>query len=153
MPPVRAYACRFRQYAESVAVSAVSAGKSKQWSAKFDAETHLGLVRRARRMNRTLAQAFPHVYCELDFTNPLELTVATILSAQSTDKGVNLTTPALFAKYRTALDYAKADRDRAGGHGPAHRLLPEQGQFADAAGAGTRRAIRRPGARTRSTSW
>ena len=44
-------------------------------------------------MNRELAQAFPHVYCELNFTNPLELTVATILSAQSTDKGVNLTTP------------------------------------------------------------
>ncbi len=61
-------------------------------------------------MNRTLAQAFPHVYCELDFTNPLELTVATILSAQSTDKGVNLTTPALFKRYRTALDYAQADR-------------------------------------------
>ena len=61
-------------------------------------------------MNRELAQAFPHVYCELDFTNPLELTVATILSAQSTDKGVNLTTPALFAKYRTARDYAQADR-------------------------------------------
>jgi endonuclease III len=77
---------------------------------KWDAETPLGLVRRARRMNRTLAQAFPHVYCELDFTNPLELTVATILSAQSTDKRVNLTTPALFARYRTAADYAGADR-------------------------------------------
>jgi len=61
-------------------------------------------------MNRTLGIAFPHVYCELDFTNPLELTVATILSAQSTDKRVNLTTPALFAKYRTARDYAEADR-------------------------------------------
>ena len=61
-------------------------------------------------MNRTLATAFPHVYCELDFTNPLELTVATILSAQSTDKRVNLTTPALFAKCRTARDYAQADR-------------------------------------------
>lgn len=61
-------------------------------------------------MNRTLAIAFPHVYCELDFTNPLELTVATILSAQSTDKRVNLTTPALFARYRSALDYAQADR-------------------------------------------
>jgi endonuclease-3 len=60
-------------------------------------------------MNRALAQAFPHVYCELDFTTPLELTVATILSAQSTDKRVNLTTPALFARYRTALDYAQAD--------------------------------------------
>ncbi|MBI3225021.1 MAG: endonuclease III [Mycolicibacterium cosmeticum] len=79
-------------------------------TAKWDAETHLGLVRRARRMNRTLETAFPHVYCELDFTNPLELTVATILSAQCTDKRVNLTTPALFAQYRTALDYAQADR-------------------------------------------
>jgi endonuclease-3 len=62
-------------------------------------------------MNRKLAQAFPNVYCELDFTTPLELTVATILSAQSTDKRVNLTTPALFARYRTALDYAQADRE------------------------------------------
>ena len=61
-------------------------------------------------MNRTLAVAFPHVYCELDFTNPLELAVATILSAQSTDKRVNLTTPALFATYRSARDYAQANR-------------------------------------------
>ena len=61
-------------------------------------------------MNRRLAEAFPHVYCELDFTNPLELAVATILSAQCTDKRVNETTPALFAKYRTARDYAQADR-------------------------------------------
>src|SRR5215208_3099367 len=77
---------------------------------KWDDETRIGLVRRARRMNRALAQAFPHLYCELDFTNPLELTVATVLSAQSTDKRVNLTTPALFKRYRTALDYAQADR-------------------------------------------
>ena len=61
-------------------------------------------------MNRELGVAFPHVYCELDFSNPLELAVATILSAQSTDKGVNRTTPALFAKYRTARDYAQANR-------------------------------------------
>jgi len=61
-------------------------------------------------MNRALAQAFPDAHCELDFTTPLELTVATILSAQSTDKRVNLTTPALFARYRSALDYAQADR-------------------------------------------
>ena len=79
-------------------------------ASKWDGETRLGLVRRARRMNRTLAVAFPHVYCELDFTNPLELTAATILSAQSTDKRVNLTTPALFLKYRTARDYAQANR-------------------------------------------
>lgn len=78
---------------------------------RWDSESRTALVRRARRMNRKLAEAFPHVYCELDFTTPLELTVATILSAQSTDKRVNLTTPALFAKYRTALDYAQADRE------------------------------------------
>ena len=79
-------------------------------TSKWDGETHLGLVRRARRMNRSLATAFPNVYCELDFTNPLELAVATILSAQCTDKRVNLTTPALFARYRTARDYAEANR-------------------------------------------
>jgi endonuclease-3 len=61
-------------------------------------------------MNRTLAQAFPGAHCELDFTSPLELTVATILSAQSTDKRVNLTTPAVFTRYPTALAYAQADR-------------------------------------------
>jgi endonuclease-3 len=61
-------------------------------------------------MNRTLTVAFPRVYCELDFGNPLELTVATILSALSTDMRVNLTTPALFARYRSAADYAGADR-------------------------------------------
>lgn len=81
-------------------------GVARRWSE----ETRVGLVRRARRMDRALAQAFPDAHCELDFTTPLELTVATILSAQSTDKRVNLTTPALFARYRTALDYAQADR-------------------------------------------
>ncbi|GAB10250.1 endonuclease III [Gordonia araii NBRC 100433] len=74
-------------------------------------ETHLALVRRARRINRDLIRAFPHVYCELDFTNPLELSVATILSAQCTDVRVNQTTPALFARYRTAEDYAGANRE------------------------------------------
>ncbi len=73
-------------------------------------ETRTGLVRRARRMNRALAQAFPDAHCELDFTTPLELAVATVLSAQCTDVRVNLTTPALFARYPTALDYAQADR-------------------------------------------
>jgi len=61
-------------------------------------------------MNRSLAEAFPNVYCELDFTNPLELTVATILSAQCTDKRVNVTTPALFARFPGAEDYAGANR-------------------------------------------
>jgi endonuclease-3 len=61
-------------------------------------------------MNRSLAEAFPDAYCELDFTTPLELTVATILSAQCTDKRVNVTTPALFARFRCAADYAGANR-------------------------------------------
>ncbi|MFI6212706.1 endonuclease III [Nocardia brasiliensis] len=68
------------------------------------------MVRRARRMNRVLAEAFPDAHCELDFTTPLELAVATILSAQSTDVRVNLTTPALFAKYPDARAYAEANR-------------------------------------------
>src|SRR5947208_13680894 len=88
-----------------------SIGPAAAVARRFASETRTGLVRRARRMNRTLAQAFPDAHCELDFTTPLELAVATILSAQSTDKRVNLTTPALFVRYRTALDYAQADRD------------------------------------------
>ena len=74
-------------------------------------ESPLALTRRARRINRELAALYPTAHCELDFTNPLELSVATILSAQCTDKRVNEVTPVLFAKYRTAADYAEADRD------------------------------------------
>ncbi|HEX9339048.1 MAG TPA: endonuclease III [Pseudonocardiaceae bacterium] len=61
-------------------------------------------------MNRTLALAFPDAHCELDFTTPLELAVATILSAQCTDVRVNMTTPALFARYPDARAYAEANR-------------------------------------------
>jgi endonuclease III len=68
------------------------------------------LVRRARRINRELALLYPDAHCELNFTSPLELLVATILSAQTTDKRVNLVTPVLFARYQTAADYAAADR-------------------------------------------
>jgi endonuclease III len=67
-------------------------------------------TRRARRINRVLADTYPDAHCELDFSTPLELLVATILSAQTTDVRVNLVTPVLFAKYRTAADYAAADR-------------------------------------------
>jgi endonuclease-3 len=74
-------------------------------------ETPLALTRRARRINRELALRYPTAHCELDFTTPLELSVATILSAQCTDKRVNEVTPALFAKYRTAADYAAANRE------------------------------------------
>ena len=68
------------------------------------------LVRRARRINRALAELYPDAHTELNFSSPLELLVATILSAQCTDKRVNLVTPVLFARYRTAADYAAADR-------------------------------------------
>ncbi|CAM3660048.1 endonuclease III [Nocardiopsis rhodophaea] len=74
-------------------------------------ETRLALVRRARRISRELARLYPDAHCELDFTNPLELLVATILSAQCTDKRVNAVTPTLFARYPTAADYAAADRE------------------------------------------
>jgi endonuclease-3 len=73
-------------------------------------ESSLALTRRARRINRELALMYPHAHCELDFTSPLELSVATILSAQCTDKKVNEVTPALFAKYPHAAAYAAADR-------------------------------------------
>ena len=61
-------------------------------------------------MGRALAEAYPDAHCELDFTTPLELLVATILSAQCTDKRVNEVTPVLFARYRSAADYAAASR-------------------------------------------
>jgi len=56
-----------------------------------------------------LERAYPHARIALNFSNPLELLIATILSAQSTDIGVNKVTPALFARYKTAEDYANAD--------------------------------------------
>ncbi len=102
-------ACRARVRSLGGVVISGRAGErgTRRWATP---ETRLGLVRRARRMNRTLGEAFPHVYCELDFTTPLELAVATILSAQCTDKRVNMVTPALFARYRSAADYAGAQR-------------------------------------------
>ncbi|MEU7525363.1 endonuclease III [Saccharothrix sp. NPDC042600] len=73
-------------------------------------ETPLGLTRRARKMVRLLETGYPDAHCELDFTNPLELLVAVVLSAQTTDVRVNQVTPALFQRYRKAADYASADR-------------------------------------------
>jgi endonuclease III len=68
------------------------------------------LVRRARMINRALAQTYPDADIELDFETPLQLLVATILSAQSTDKRVNLVTPVVFARYPDAAALAAADR-------------------------------------------
>src|SRR6202040_4488078 len=63
---------------------------------------------RVAQLAKALPEIYPDAHCELDFRTPLELLVATILSAQCTDKRVNLVTPTLFAKFRTAKDYAKA---------------------------------------------
>ena len=60
-------------------------------------------------VNDLLAQCYPEARCELDFTDPLELLVATVLSAQSTDKRVNSITPALFSAYPDARAYAEAE--------------------------------------------
>jgi endonuclease III len=68
------------------------------------------LVRRARMINRALAQTYPDADIELDFETPLQLLVATILSAQSTDKRVNMVTPVVFARYPDAAALAGADR-------------------------------------------
>lgn len=64
------------------------------------------LKRRAAAVLRRLRKAYPDAGCELDFSGPLQLAVAAILSAQCTDKRVNMVTPALFRKYRTAADWA-----------------------------------------------
>jgi endonuclease-3 len=67
------------------------------------------LVRRARRVERALGERYPDARCELDFRTPLELLVATVLSAQTTDVRVNSVTPALFVRYPDAAAYAGAD--------------------------------------------
>lgn len=73
-------------------------------------ESQTALVRRARRIVRELASMYPDARCELDFGTPLELLVATILSARCTDAQVNRITPALFARYPEAAAYAAGDR-------------------------------------------
>ncbi|MFI9231122.1 endonuclease III [Streptomyces rimosus] len=75
-------------------------------------ESRAAMVRRARRMNRELAEVYPYAHPELDFRNSFELLVATVLSAQTTDLRVNQTTPALFAAYPTPEDMAAAEPER-----------------------------------------
>ncbi|MGD9958561.1 endonuclease III [Nocardioides sp.] len=68
------------------------------------------VVRRARKIDRTLAATYPDARCELDFDTPFELLVVTVLSAQTTDKRVNAVRPALFAAYPGPEAMASADR-------------------------------------------
>jgi endonuclease-3 len=71
-------------------------------------ETAVEKARRVAAIIAALQRAYPDAHCELNYTNPLELLIATILSAQCTDKRVNLVTADLFRRYRTAADYANA---------------------------------------------
>lgn len=66
---------------------------------------------RANAIVKALSEVYPSAHCELDFTNPLELLIATILSAQCTDKRVNMVTPVLFKKYKTAKAFAEAGQE------------------------------------------
>jgi endonuclease-3 len=74
------------------------------------AESRTALIKRARKINTILGEVFPNARCELEFENPLQLLVATVLSAQCTDKRVNMVTPVLFKKYPTAKKLAAAPR-------------------------------------------
>lgn len=91
--------------AGATAAGATAAGAAKP-------ETRLAMVRRARRINRELADVYYYAHPELDFENPFQLLVATVLSAQTTDLRVNQTTPRLFAAYPTPEDLAAADPER-----------------------------------------
>jgi len=74
------------------------------------APSRTALVRRARRIDRELARLYPDAHLELNFSSPLELLVAAVLAAQSTDHRANEVTPVLSARYPTGCDYAAADR-------------------------------------------
>ncbi|HEV2395044.1 MAG TPA: endonuclease III [Verrucomicrobiae bacterium] len=71
-------------------------------------ESKQAKIERVKKIVAGLKAAYPEAHCELNHSNPLELLIATILSAQCTDKRVNLVTPTLFAKYRSAADFARA---------------------------------------------
>ncbi|WP_116112353.1 endonuclease III [Austwickia chelonae] len=72
--------------------------------------SQLARVRRARRIHRLLRERYPDAHCELDFADPFQLLVATVLSAQTTDVRVNSVTPTLFAAYPDAAALAAAER-------------------------------------------
>ncbi|WUW54705.1 endonuclease III [Streptomyces sp. NBC_01456] len=97
--------------AKSAAKTAAGKPPAKKTPARKP-ESRVAMVRRARRINRELAELYPYAHPELDFTNPFELLVATVLSAQTTDLRVNQTTPRLFAVCPTPEDMAAMDPER-----------------------------------------
>src|SRR5437016_2292556 len=72
-------------------------------------ESHQAKAARIKKIIAALRKTYPDAHCELNYSNPLELLIATVLSAQCTDKRVNQVTAELFRKYRTAADYANAN--------------------------------------------
>ena len=91
--------------AKAQAASKTQRGKRRAADAALPRKTD-AQKRRATEIYDALLECYPDAHCELDYTNPLELLVATILSAQALDSAVNKVTPALFKKFRTAADYA-----------------------------------------------
>jgi endonuclease III len=81
-------------------------------SVASSSETRTGLVRRARKIDRALAEHYPDARIELDFDDPFQLLVVTVLSAQTTDRRVNAVRPTLFAAYADAAAMAAAPRER-----------------------------------------
>ncbi|EMF57279.1 MULTISPECIES: endonuclease III [Streptomyces] len=98
-----------RKTSSAKATTVTSAAPAETAAKPPTSESRTALVRRARRINRELAEVYPYAHPELDFENSFQLIVATVLSAQTTDLRVNQTTPALFAKYPTPEDLAAAD--------------------------------------------
>ena len=117
------------------------------------AESRTSLVRRARKINRVLGQTYPDARCELDFHNPFELLVVTVLSAQTTDKRVNAVRPTLFAAYPDARAMAAAEREK------LEAIIGPLGFFRAKTESllklerGPGRAVRRRGAAAGSRTW
>ena len=94
-----------------MASAAKSTGKKRSKAKRSDALPRKSQAQRSRALEilKALERRYPDAHCELEYRNPLQLLIATILSAQATDVGVNKATPGLFAKYPSAADFAKAD--------------------------------------------
>ena len=98
-----------RAGAATAGSGAAGPGRAAPGAAPALGESLLALKRRARRINRALADQYPYAHAELDFRSPFELVVATVLSAQTTDVLVNQITPLLFARYPDARRMAEAE--------------------------------------------
>lgn len=89
-------------------VLGLQAATARPIFAEMPRETKAAKATRVKKIIAGLNQAYPDAHCELNYSNPLQLLIATILSAQCTDKRVNIVTAELFKKYRSAADFAGA---------------------------------------------